>query len=284
MKNPASLASYQKRLSRVTAYIHAHLDDELDLQKLADIACLSPYHWHRIYHAIHGETIAATVKRLRLHRAAGYLAQTTLPIDDIAVRSGYKNLQSFTRIFSASYGMPPAQYRKNGSHTHFQQLPQERTLVMYDLTIKTIAAMQAVTVPHTGSYMQIGKAFDTLYGWLGMRNLIRPGMRTVGVFYDDPSAIPEERLRSCAGAVTGENFAIEAPLQRTEIQAGAYAVLRHKGPYANMRAAYQWLYGDWLPQSGEEAGDAPVFEEYLNNPRDTAPADLITDIYLPLRA
>jgi AraC family transcriptional regulator len=49
-----------------------------------------------------------------------------------------------------------------------------------------------------------------------------------------------------------------------------------------MRAAYQWLFGHWLVQSGACAGDAPVFEEYLNNPRDTAPADLMTDVFLPL--
>ena len=60
------------------------------------------------------------------------------------------------------------------------------------------------------------------------------------------------------------------------------AVLRHRGPYATMRAAYQWLYGHWLVHSGHTVHDAPVFEEYLNNPRDTAPADLLTDIYLPL--
>lgn len=49
-----------------------------------------------------------------------------------------------------------------------------------------------------------------------------------------------------------------------------------------MRAGYQWLYGEWLVRSGLEPADAPVFEEYLNNPRDTAPSDLLTDIYLPL--
>lgn len=69
----------------------------------------------------------------------------------------------------------------------------------------------------------------------------------------------------------------------TEIAGGRYAALRYKGPYAAMRSAYQWFYGPWLAQSGEEPADVPVFEEYLNNPRDTAPAELLTDIYLPLR-
>ena len=49
-----------------------------------------------------------------------------------------------------------------------------------------------------------------------------------------------------------------------------------------MRSAYQWLYGQWLVQSGREVADSPVFEGYLNNPRDTAPEQLLPDIYLPL--
>ena len=98
-------------------YVFDHLDDELDLNRLADIACLSPHHWHRVYTAMRGETLAATVKRLRLNRAAGYLANTSMSIDAIAARSGYPNVQSFTRIFKDVYGMPPAAYREGGSHT-----------------------------------------------------------------------------------------------------------------------------------------------------------------------
>lgn len=67
------------------------------------------------------------------------------------------------------------------------------------------------------------------------------------------------------------------------IAGGEHAVLRHKGPYSDLHVAYNWLYGTWLPQSGREVAAAPVFEEYLNNPRDTAPAELLTEICLPLR-
>ena len=64
-------ARYEARLSRVLDHIYDHLDEPLDIDRLAEIACLSPYHWHRIYQAMYGETIAATVRRLRLHRAGG---------------------------------------------------------------------------------------------------------------------------------------------------------------------------------------------------------------------
>lgn len=276
---------YAERLARVSGYVWAHLDDEqLDLNRLAEVACLSPYHWHRIYTAMLGETVAATVKRLRLHRAAGLLAHTDLPVVTVAKRSGYPNLQSFTRIFKATYGMPPAEYRRNGSHAQFKRGLSIGDVAMdYQVDIRTVPAMTAVTVPHTGSYMDIGRAFGQLYMVLGQRGLVQPGQRMVALYYDDPDIVPEAQLRSSAGVVPVRPYAVEAPLETREIRGGEYAVLHYKGPYAGMRAAYQWLYGQWLPASGREAADAPAFEDYLNSPRDTPPADLLTDICLPLR-
>lgn len=280
MTKTKACIDYQERLNRVTSFIHDHLDDDIDLGRLADIACVSAYHWHRVYHAMHGETLAATVRRLRLHRAAGFLAHTAMPIEEIAERSHYGSLHAFTRAFGSAYGMPPAEYRKNGAHAQFRAAAATSS-VSYELGVKTTPVLAAVGVDHVGSYMQIGRAFDQLYGWLGARDLLRPAMRSIAVYYDDPFAIAEEQLRSRACVVVDEPFAVETPLHRTN-RGGRHAVLRHKGPYATMRAAYQWLYGTWLPQSGEEAADAPVFEEYLNDPRDTPPAELLTDIYLPL--
>src|SRR5579863_9601361 len=113
-------ANYEDRLNRVTAYIYDHLDDDLDLAKLADVAAMSPYHWHRIYHAVRGETVTATAKRLRLQRAAVDLAQTERAIAEIASRAGYGGVAAFSRAFSEAYGLPPATYRESGSHADFK--------------------------------------------------------------------------------------------------------------------------------------------------------------------
>jgi AraC family transcriptional regulator len=182
--------SYEDRVGRVVAYVFDHLDDELDLNRLAEIACLSPHHWHRVYCAMRGETIAATVKRLRLDRAATYLVQTALTIDEIAKQSGYRNVHSFTRIFKSVYGMPPATYRKNGSHAQFDATEKEGSHTMYDIAIKTLPKMTAVTVSHTGSYMEINRAFDRLFGWLSARQLIDADIRSLGIFYDDVAVVP----------------------------------------------------------------------------------------------
>ncbi|WP_109476665.1 AraC family transcriptional regulator [Paraburkholderia sp. C35] len=282
-------ARYAARLARVLDHIYDHLDEPLDIDRLAGIACLSPYHWHRIYQAMYGETVATTVRRLRLHRAAGFLANGEMPIAEIAERSGYSSLQSFTRTFSAVFGMPPAQYRKAGTHRRFRPSFDDsggRQMTMRDVVIRDIQGFDVLTVNHVGPYMQIGKAFDALMGWLGARGLLSGEMRMVGIYYDDPTAVAEGELRSKAGVwlprAVDVDLSGDALVGLTSIKGGRYAVLRHKGPYADMAAAYQWLYGEWLVNSEHEAADQPVFEEYLNNPKETARAGLLTEICLPV--
>ncbi|QRY68960.1 AraC family transcriptional regulator [Ensifer sp. PDNC004] len=283
MEERVTWATYERRLHRVSDYIYGHLDGDLDLDRLSEIACLSPHHWHRIYRAVHGETLAGTVKRLRLQRAAADLAQTELPIETIAQRSGYPNLQSFNRTFKAAYGLPPARYRKEGSHVAFETASTEGIPDMYEVTLKEVEAFDVVGVAHTGSYMEIGKAFETLYGTLFSRQLFRPDMEMIGIYLDDPELVPTEKLRSFAGVSAREAMPVEAPLTPQHLDGGRYAVLRHKGPYADMPKAYQWLYGTWLPQSGREIRDSLMFEKYLNNPREVAPTELLSEIYLPLK-
>jgi AraC family transcriptional regulator len=281
----ASQAGYIRRFARVIDYIYAHLDEAPDLNTLADVAALSPWHWHRTWQAVYGESIAATVKRLRLQRAAADLSHTDQPLDAIWPRAGYASLAAFSRAFRDAYGLPPAEYRRAGSHTRFTQ-PAARTgdFAMHTVEIRQLEPAALAVIPHRGSYMEIGRAFETLFGTLAARDLLRPDLCMKGLFYSDPTSVPEAELRSAAGILLPDaEFPVAPPLERAVLRGGDYAILRHKGPYSDMKAAYDWLYGEWLVQSGREAADAPVFEDYLNNPREVAPTELLTDICLPLK-
>ena len=273
---------YQERLSRVTAYIHDHLAEELDLNRLAEVAHLSPFHWHRVYQALYGESITTTVRRLRLHRATGYLANTTLAVEQVARKCGYANAQSFTRAFTVVYGLSPTRYRAEGSHVAFRSGPTVAVQGGYSVAVRQVPLVQLAGIAHRGSYMHIGKAFEMAYTRMAAQGLARGDMRWLAVYYDDPFAVPEAQLHARAGLSLPPHAKADAPLELFTLGGCWCAVLRHQGPYATMRSAYQWLYGKWLVQSGFEAADSPVFEEYLNNPRDTAPDQLLSDIYLPL--
>lgn len=273
---------YAERLNRVIAYIHSNLDDSLSFEKVAEIAYLSPYHFHRIYRAARGETIAATVRRLRLYRAASQLAHTMMPIDEVSRLAGYRNVQSFTRIFNEVFSMPPARYRQHGNHVQYEPQYIDRNLAMYDVTIKTLPELQVVSIYHRGAYTKIGQAYDQLFGWLTPRGLVDEQTRVMTIGYDDPATVPEAELRSRACATVSKECTVDAPLEWWKIEGGRYAVLRYKGSYDALPSIYQWLFGTWLLQSGLALRDAPPFEEYINTPLNTAPADLLTDIYLPL--
>lgn len=275
--------TYRKRIDRVVNYIYDHLDEPIDLQHLADVACMSPFHWHRVYRAIQGETIAATVKRLRLHRAAGQLAHSKISIEDIATCAGYSTLAAFTRAFSREYGQPPAHYRRAGSHALLQAAIEQGVADLHPVEIKQIGPMKVVGQAHHGDYMGIGRVFDRVFGWVGQAGLLPNLQHSMAIYYDDPECVAESELRAFAGAVFLDDVTdISQDMTCREIEGGRYAVLRYRGPYADMAAAYRWLFGTWLATNGFELRDAPCVENYLNNPREVAPAELLTDIYMPL--
>ncbi|MGB1237576.1 MAG: AraC family transcriptional regulator [Pseudomonadales bacterium] len=281
-------AFYHKCFERVINHIYAHLDQPLDLYRLAEVACLSPHHWHRIYQGVYGETVAATVRRLRLHRAAGELSSGNQTIASIAKRSGYASVASFSRAFTSEYTMPPARFRASGQHTHFRiaaaaQLQGEQEH-MHQIEIQHQQALDLIGLVHTGPYMEIGSAFEKLFAWCSINGHFAQVKRTVGVYLDDPTAVEPAQLRSVAAVAGPAVDELPQGYTRLTLAAGEYAVLQFRGPYAGLHVAYEWLYGTWLPNSGRIPDNQPVYEEYLNDPRETAPEDLLTNIYVPLQA
>jgi AraC family transcriptional regulator len=277
-------SDYGVRIARVIDYVAAHLDEDLDLERLARVACFSPFHFHRIYHAMQGETARDTVRRLRLHRAALDLLAAELPIERIARRAGYASQAAFTRAFRSSYGAPPARYQGDAAivaaHVH-----QQRRHDMYNVEIIDSSRIRVAALAHQGDYHAIGSTFDRLIGLAADAGLLRPDARSFGIYYDDPAArsVAELRSEACVEAPTTWTPRRDEPLRDLAIAAGRYARVEHVGPYVELPRAYAWLYGTWLPASGEEAADRPAVEEYLNDPRQVPAHQLRTTVWLPLQ-
>ena len=281
---PGDWSIYEDRIKRVTAYIHDHLDEPLDLDRLAEIACLSRFHWHRIYRAIQGETVTQTLKRVRMTRAGFDLAQGNGTLEAIARRSGYPNLRSFSRAFADIYGVPPGAYRRSGKHKQYSQPHLEMSDIMYSAKIETLPERLTAGVLHKGSYQTIGESFETLVGLAATRGLMPHVRGMVGIYYDDPMATPEDELRSRAAFLLDDDSKVEAPLEKDTLTGGTYAVLTHKGPYSDLPAAYDWLYSVWLKENGHALRAQPPYENYLNNPREVPASELLTQICVPVAA
>jgi AraC family transcriptional regulator len=274
--------AYESRLIRVLDYIHDNPAGDLSLDTLAEVAALSRFHFHRVFHAMIGETAAQTVRRLRMYRASVALIQTAEPLAKIAKTVGYPNLASFTRSFTEGYGITPKAFRAKGELRPL--LPNFKTgeTLMYPVTIRFDPARHIAAIPHKGPYMNINRAFEKLGATIAARGLFPQVGKMIGVYYDSPADVAPENLRSHAGFEVQSDTAIAAPLEPVTLPAGRYAVLLFKGPYAGLPAAYNQLLGNWLPNSNEPIADVPMFEIYLNTPMDTAPEDLLTEICLAL--
>jgi len=288
MNRETTRLDYLARIERVQCYIYEHLDDELDLDKLADIACFSHCHWHRIYRGLTGETVTNTVRRLRLHRASGELIQTSSDIHNIARRAGYGSVEAFSRAFRSAYGEPPARYRDRTQSSPAPNLINPKETTMYTTEIKDLAPFRMAATRHVGDYMKVDESFQRVLIWNAKVGVVRGETRMIGIFHDDPSSVATSELRSDVGIVVDDDVAIDngpdnKGINVVNISGGRYAVVEFKGPYAELQGGYDWLFTKWLPDSNEEAAESPVYEEYLNNPKTTAPADLRTNICLPLK-
>lgn len=274
-------AFYEDRILRVLTYIHDNPNGDMSLDQLADIAAMSRFHWHRVFRAMTGETCAQAVRRVRMHRAAVFLVQSELTIEQIALKCGYPNANSFARTFQDAYAQRPLAFRKSGRLMPPRYPNQPRKTKTYPVEIRIEPPRRIAALLHKGSFAMMGKCFEQFAAICESRDLWPNMGQMLAVYLDNPEVTPEEELNSFAGAEwSGDE--IPEGLQEQVLKGGKTAVLTHKGPYPRISDAYQYLFGDWLPNSQEEPGDGPCFEVHLNSPRKVAHDELLTEIYLPL--
>ena len=296
---PVTLQDYKARLLRVIEHIHAHLDEPLQLATLARIAHLSPFHFHRVFTGMMGETVQGLVRRLRLERAATQLcARPRGGILEIALNAGYESHEAFTRAFARAFDTSPSRFQRDATQSprlrahsgvHFDTRPAPigfrspplPSLAM-KVTIKNLPPVRVACVRHVGPYQNCGVAWDQIGALLGATGHIGPGSQMLGISYDDPENTPPTELRYDAAVTVPNDFEAPDGITMRELAGGDYAVFTHHGPYNEVSRAYRHLMGEWLPRSGRELADSPCFEAYLNDPESTPEAELLTDVFAPL--
>jgi AraC family transcriptional regulator len=282
---PSTRLDYGRRVARAMALIAADPARTPTLEDLAEAAAFSPFHFHRIYREITGETPAETLARERLSRAAALLVRGGLPVAEVARRCGYGSAAAFTRAFRTAYGIPPAAYRNAGGIGAPRPVPHpgREEGPVFEVTTREEPALRIAALPHRGAFTGIGTTFDRLMAWGAARGLLRPGTRFLGLYHDDPSSVPERDLRSEACMTVPEGVEPAEGVQIRTLPPTRLAVLRFQGPYAELEGAYTWLYREWLPASGEEPAHQPPREDYLNDCRSLPPGEWLTEIMIPLR-
>ena len=108
---PTSGGLSSERSHRVRDFVEAHLGDDLSLTALADIACLSPYHFSRSFKLATGVGPHRYVIQRRIERAKRLLRQTGLPLALIAQETGFADQSHLAQTFRREVGVTPGRFR-----------------------------------------------------------------------------------------------------------------------------------------------------------------------------
>lgn len=283
---PITRFEYEQRIGHVLRHLQGHIDEPFDLDNLASLAHFSPFHFHRIFTAMVGETVAAYQRRLRLERAAAQLEGADDQVVRVALDAGFESHEGFSRAFRTHYGCSPTEFRGMSGAERRTVLTRPRPIPpvasLAELEVRRLEPVRFAYVSRVGPYMEAGAAFGEIFAWAMPRGAWDFKSPAIGVYYDDPGAVDVEKLRFEAGLPVHAGVEGDGAVRIRIIPGGEFAVARHTGPYWRLGETYTMLYARWLPDCGREPADVPCVERYLNNPRQVAEQDLLTEVCAPL--
>jgi AraC family transcriptional regulator len=286
---------YRQSINRAKLRIATNWLKPWKLDELADAAHLSPAHFHRVFRRMAGESLGEYLGRVRLDEARRRLIQTDRAIGLIAVQVGYDDVSAFHRAFRRQFGMTPKRLRQLRHVLGFDDFlclqhgnTRRNTTMAIECEYVERDAITLYTVTRKGmkdnTFAEAARsAFDTLGAWLGSKGLWPSVVESIG-FCPQPPQGPNDPNASFAAAVT-----LKAPAEASgeiaveNMPGGRFARFVHVGPYDTLWQSWNAIRYDWMPANHEIIRMAPCIEVYVNNPHTTPPAELRTDIYVPVK-
>jgi AraC family transcriptional regulator len=282
----AALERYHVRMQRVLEYIDRHLDDDLGLDTLSGVAAFSKHHFHRQFTATFGVSAHRYVRLVRMKRASFRLAfRDGDTVTEIAMDAGYDAPEAFARAFRQCVGLSPSAFRTSPWFAAFGPLNAVRAMQMKtsDVTIIDVAAIPVAVMEHRGDPARLGQTIQRFIAWRKLSGLVPKVSATFTVFHaPDPEQPEDFHIDLCAGTVrpvSSGDHGVKAGV----IPAGRCAVLRVVGSSDDLSAPANFLYRDWLPASGEETRDFPLYCQRISFFPDVPEHEAVTDLFLPLR-
>jgi AraC family transcriptional regulator len=254
-------------VNRALWYIETHSDTSLSLEEIAASACVSRYHLLRSFSAATGLSIMRYLRGRRLSAAARRLAAGAGDILSIALESGYGSHEAFTRAFKEQFGITPEAVRTQRHVENIQMIEaiatsrqqlndiepprfEQRDVLLVAGIQQRYSGLEAgAGIP--GQWQRFEKFIGSINGQVGQT--------TYGVCYNTDDEGNMDYL--CSVEVT-DFSSLPAEFVSLRIAAQRYVVFFHRQHISAIRGTWNAIWNGWLPQSGHQAADAPLFERY----------------------
>lgn len=290
-----ALDSYHARMQGVLDHIDRHLDGDLNLDAMSSVAAFSKFHFHRQFKATFGISLHRYVQLSRMKRASqllidGHQARVT----DIALEAGYETPDAFARAFRQRFGQSPSDFRKSPDWepwlAAFRPLNAARSKIVQknfspdQVQIRDVASTRVAIFEHRGNPEGLDATIQRFIAWRKAAGLSPRTNPTFNIWHTErrPADPADYSVDLCVGLGADEQFEPAGEEVRVgEIPGGRCAVMRVTGDTHNLEPAALYLYRDWLPNSGEEVRDFPIYCQrfFLDQPEQGTAAEL----FLPLK-
>ena len=279
---------YIERINRVIDTICQNPTDDLSLERLAQIAHFSPFHFHRIFKDMVGETLNQFVNRVRIERAAMLLRGTpTMNILDAALACGYDSAAGFSRAFKKRFGIAPRQWDRNSPLQQDRKIGQVGDNFpsytvdklcdiarqgIFTVDVQSLPAQRLAYIRVNNSYRNwsgVVAAHNYLMAWYQAQGGILSQAQLYGMSHDDPHLTPLENCRFDWCITIPDDWYIDDEISERDFPACQMATVHMQGDLHHEDAAWQYLWRYWLPRSRYQPANLPAFEIYRQLPIET---------------
>ncbi len=316
------IKEYKSRINKVLDYIENNIENELNLDTLADIANFSRFHFHRIFRSLMNEPLNKFVRRLRLERAACILLlNKEKTITEIAYETGFTGSAVFAKAFKNHFQMSASEWiikeseskskngqtisknsktdSKNGifnntSTPYFRGINsnQKNKSVMEEkilkkIEVKKMPEMHVAYVRHVGPYQNDKDLFagmiKKIMNWAGPRNLIRfPETKLINVYHDNPNITEDSKLRTSICITVPENTKVGGEIGKMKLESAECVIGNFELNSDKFGDAWSYMY-NWIMENGFQPDDKLAFEINLNEPSEHPENKHIVDICVPIK-
>jgi len=271
---------YRSRINKVIDYVNNNLNKSISLEELAAVAFFSPFHFHRIFVAVTGETVNNFTNRIRNEKAARLLRFSKKSISEISIECGFSSASTLSRLFKQYFGISPSAYRKGGKiknskirkelfpvsqyHCNMteEELKNKFPVEIRQLPERRIAYIRVFDAFREGVVLNV---FADLVKWAKKVNLFQ-SETIFGMSMDDPEVTPKEKYRYEVCITIPKKFEIDSDgfIETTTLPKCKYAVTSVSGDLNLVGAATNYLFDNWLINSLYECEPQHALEVFLD--------------------
>ena len=263
-------AVQRHRVNRVMNFARTCNSEALTLENLADVACLSRYHFSRVFSHYCQETPIEFLSRLRLEQAVSNLMlDSGMSVTSIALEAGFSSSQAFSNAFSRRFGISPRNFRVK-NNWYVKDFPKNQYVLSpvmskllaitdqysqdREVALRTLPATRLAYVRRRGPYYNPCEgrkaARIQLIEWAKLRGLWQDGNEVFGVCPDNSAVTPPLFCQYDVGIAVEDGVEEDDFVSIQILPESTLATLEVMGPASVGREAWRWLISDWLPHSG----------------------------------